>query len=143
MTSLRLSLATGLLALIASTAVAQPTNAQRAEDLNNQGKAAMKAKDFTTASDRFNQAILLSREGRFYYNLCVSLFFEGKLVDSLSACKAVETAGADSDLKDKTGAMIGKVKDEMRKQGYDPDAPPPNPNGNNPDGTNPNGNNPD
>lgn len=147
MTSLRLSLATALLVLLASTAIAQPTNAQRADELNSQGKAAMKAKNFAEASDRFNQAILLSREGRFYYNLCVSLFFEGKLVDSLASCKAVETAGADNDLKDKTGAMIGKVKDEMRKQGYDPDAPPPtnntNPDNTNPDNTNPDNTNPD
>jgi hypothetical protein len=123
MASLRLFLAAGVLVLATAGVSFAQTNAERADQLNNEGKAAMKAKDFPTASDRFQQAIVLSREGRFYFNLCVSLYSQGKLVDSLEACKAVESAGADAALREKTTGMIGKVRDEMKRQGYDPDAP--------------------
>jgi hypothetical protein len=148
MASLRLTVAAFLIAGTAGSALAQ-TNAQRADQLNDEGKTAMKAKNFQVASERFQQAILLSREGRFYFNLCVSQFYEAKLVEALDACKAVESAGADGDLKEKTGKMIGKVKEEMRRQGFDPDAPvvvqpdPNNPDPNNPNNTtNPDPNNP-
>ena len=153
MASLRLTIASVLVAGAATTALAQ-TNAQRADQINDEGKAAMKAKNFPVASERFQQAILLSREGRFYFNLCVSQFYEAKLVEALDACKAVQSAGADAELNEKTAKMIGKVKEEMRRQGYDPDAPvvvqpdpnnpdPNNPDPNNPDPNNPNPNNPD
>jgi hypothetical protein len=124
MTWLRLTLgAVVLTAVVAGSAIAQPTNAQRADELNTQGKAAMESGDFAVASERFHQAIVLSREGRFYFNLCISLYQEGKFGESLAACNAVESAGADEPLKAKTGKMITKVRDEMKKQGFDPDAP--------------------
>ena len=130
MASLRSSLfvAVALVATVGS-AVAQ-SNAQRANALNDEGKAAMQSGQFAAASDKFRDAIVLSQEGRFYFNLCVSLYQEGKLGDALGQCKAVEAAGADDKLRDKTSKMIGKIKDEMRKAGFDPDAPPVDPNTN-------------
>jgi hypothetical protein len=124
MTSLRLKLVAAALALLAGTASAQPaSNASRADALNNEGKAAMQDSNFAAASEKFHQAILLSPEGRFYFNLCVSLYSQGKLSDALAACKEVEAAGADPGLREKTSKMTNKIKEEIRKLGFDPDAP--------------------
>jgi hypothetical protein len=127
----------------AGVAVAQPTNAQRANALNDEGKDLMEQQRYGDASDRFQQATLLSQEGRFYFNLCVSRFHEGKFGLSLQACQAVEKAGADAKLKDKTNKMIGKVKEEIRKLGHDPDQPMVDPNTTPPDPNNPNNTPPD
>jgi hypothetical protein len=120
-------------ALVATLAVTTPamaqSNAERAAQLNDEGKALMQGQQFAQASERFRQAITLSAEGRFYFNLCVALYQQGEFGNALTACKAVEANGADAALKGKTDKMIGKVKEEIRKLGIDPDAPPP------PDGT--------
>jgi len=143
MTWLRLNFGAVLLAAVtAGSAAAQPTpsNASRADAMNEEGKAAMQAGNFELASDRFHQATVLSAEGRFYFNLCVSLYQQGKLSDSLAACKAVEPAGADDALRTKTAKMTAKVKEEIRKLGFDPDAPVVDPNQPDPNNPNPNPN---
>ena len=144
------SLAALIVAAAAAGTAAAQSNAERANQLNDEGKEAMKRSDFTLASERFQQAIVLSKEGRFYFNLCVSWFRDGKFGDALSACKAVETAGADAKLKEKTATLTAQIKDEMRKQGMDPDAvvvnpnpEQPQPNPPNPDPGQPNPPNPD
>jgi hypothetical protein len=114
---------------LAGTAIAQPSNAQRANSLNDEGKAAMGASNFALASEKFNQAILLSPEGRFYFNLCVAEYSQGQLSKALEACKAVDAAGADETLRGKTSKMTAKIKDDIRKLGFDPDAPVADPNG--------------
>jgi hypothetical protein len=141
MTSLRSSIfAAVALAATVGSAVAQ-SNAQRADAFNNEGKQLMQGGQFAAASDKFRQALLLSKEGRFYFNLCVSLYQEGKLGEALGECKAVDAAGADAKLSEKTSKMIGKIKDDMRKAGFDPDAPPVDPNNNTTNPVDPN--NPD
>ena len=127
------------IALAAGSAAAQ-SNAERANELNDEGKDAMKRGDFKLASDRFNQAIVLSREGRFYFNLCVSWFRDGKFGDALGACKAVDSAGADDKLREKTASLTKQIKDEMRKQGMDPEkvVTQPEPDPTQPDPTKPN-----
>src|SRR5262245_38908358 len=98
----RLALGFGFVAAFATASIAQPTNAQRANALNDEGKKLMEQGNFPAASERFEQAATLSQEGRFHFNLCVSRYQEGKFGLALTACQAVEKAGADQKLKDKT-----------------------------------------
>ena len=94
--STRIYLASGIASFavcfaLVGVAGAQP--ADRANKLNEDGKALLRAKRYTEASDLFRQAIVLQPEGRFYYNLCMSLYHEGKLGEALTACRAVGPNG--------------------------------------------------
>jgi hypothetical protein len=116
-----LSTTLAALALTATAAMAQ-SNAERASQLNDQGKQLMGEGKFAEASEAFRQATLLSPEGRFYFNLCVSQYQQGKFGESLTSCNAVNNTSSDAKLKDKATRMIDKINGEMARQGIDPNA---------------------
>lgn len=144
-----LGLATSLvLALAAAPALAQP--AKQADQLNEQGKALLNAKPSRPAEAtlKFRAAIVLSPEGRFYLNLCMSLYQEGKLGEALNMCRAVEGKGASAQQVKQAGTIVDKfILPKMREAGIDPDKPDVGPdpdNGTDPDpdnGTDPDPNN--
>jgi hypothetical protein len=130
--------------LLASAGVAlADSNADRAAALNEEGKDLMYDEDFAAAADKFSQAVNLSPEGRFYFNLCMANYQLGKFRDAVVACEAAEANTADAALKDKSRKLLGAVKDEAKKQGVSVEPPPPDGGGGtNPDGsggTNPDG----
>lgn len=92
--------------LIASPALAQKTPAQRADELNNEGKQAYKAKNYAGAAAKFRQAIVLSSEGRFYFNLCFVLQKQAKYREAKTACEAVSVENSTEALVAKTGDFI-------------------------------------
>lgn len=106
-------------------ALAQQTPAQRAEQLNNEGKNFFRDKDYPAAADKFRQAAVLSPEGRFYFNLCYTLDKMGQLRDALMACQAVEPNGASIPLQEKTNELIEAIRGKLGAQGEGPDQPPP------------------
>jgi hypothetical protein len=132
----------------AGSAHAQPSPQKRAEALNKEGHDLLFT-DPAAAAGKFRQAIILSPEGRFYYNLCVALSTTGDLGNALMACDAVEGNGATPELKAKTQQVIAKIKEQIKKGGQNPDEveaigkqPQNNPPNNNPpnDPNNPNNN---
>lgn len=134
-------------ALPARPALAQSPREQ-AEQLNNEGKDFLNAQPMqpADAADRFQKAIDLVPDGRYYANLCLALYHVGKLGEALTACKAVSTHGGDARaVKQADNLMEKAIKPRMREAGIDPDAPPPNPDGGNGgnggDGNNGNGGN--
>ncbi len=142
MASTRLILAlSAAVSLFAAPALAQ-SPAKQADTLNEQGKALSRAKKYDEASDKFRKAIVLSPEGRFYLNLCMSLYQAGKIGEANTACRAVKDHGA-------TGQQIGQaqtiidqfIAPKMREAGIDPETG--NPIGGNPDTGNPDTGNPD
>ena len=135
------------LALAASSALAQ-SPAQKASTLNDQGKALMSAKKYADAELKFRAAIVLSPEGRFYLNLCMSLYQTGKLGEAHTACRAVKDHGASKDQIGQAQTIIEKfIEPRMREAGIDPDSigkpDTGNPDTGNPDTGNPDTGNPD
>jgi hypothetical protein len=118
-----LAIASLVILSAAGTARAQ-TPAQRANALNEEGRTLMFASPpkYADAAAKFRQAIVLSPEGRFYYNLCIALYSTGDFGNALMSCQAVGPNGADEHLQAKVDKLIVQVKAEMRKQGMNPDA---------------------
>jgi hypothetical protein len=126
-----------MLCLGVAPAFAQQTPAQRAEQLNNEGKDFFRDKNYPAAADKFRQAAVLSPEGRFYFNLCYTLDKMGQLRDALMACQAVEPNGASIPLQEKTDELMDAIRGKLGDQGGepppgggdggggDPDQPPP------------------
>src|SRR5262245_28480395 len=99
-------------ALGAGQALAQ-SPAQRAEQLNTAGKADLAAKPMRAAeaAEKFRQAIVLVPDGKYYYNLCMALYHEGKLTEALTACKAVkDNGGNDAAVKGADKIMTDYIK---------------------------------
>ncbi len=147
MASTRLILGLGAaLALLAAPALAQ-SPAKQADTLNEQGKALSRAKKYDEASDKFRQAIVLSPEGRFYLNLCMSLYQAGKLGEANNACRAVRDHGATSQQVGQAQTIVDQfIAPKMREAGLDPETGKPlggNPDNGNPDNGNPDNGNPD
>jgi hypothetical protein len=116
---MRLALWLSLLA--AAPAFAQGTPAtQQAETLNEQGKKLYKDKDWSGAATKFREAIQLSADARFYFNLCATLEKLGDYDGALKACDEVYTHNPSEALKAKTGeraAEVRKRKDEAAAGG--------------------------
>ncbi|MEZ4367427.1 MAG: hypothetical protein R2939_14305, partial [Kofleriaceae bacterium] len=114
-------------ALLSPSVAAAESNAERADALNEEGKALMKDKRYEEATDRFLQAVNLSPEGRLYFNLCAAFYQQGLFYDAVQACEAVPGNGADAALTDKAAKLLGAVKAEADRQGIDLTPPPVDP----------------
>jgi hypothetical protein len=76
---------------------------------------------YQEAIDKYHQAIVLSPEGKFYFNLCVAYYSIGEFGLALQSCDAVATAGADAKLQGKTDKFLKQVEDKIRELGKDPE----------------------
>lgn len=99
---LALLILTAALGVAAPSAHAQKTPQDRAEELNDEGKELYRKGDYAGAANKFRQAVVLSPEGRFYFNLCFVLEKQGKLREALTACDAVNAENATAELVGKT-----------------------------------------
>ena len=73
---------------------APPTGeAKEADALNEQGKKALVAGRYAEAVGKFREAIAFSPEPRFYLNLCMALYQQGKLGEAKQACEQVGRRG--------------------------------------------------
>ena len=119
----------GLIAATVTPAFAQSARDQ-AERLNDEGKVFLTSTPMqpADAADRFQKAIELVQDGRYFANLCLALYHVGKLGEALTACRAVATHGGDERaVKQAENLMEKAIKPKMREAGIDPDAPPPPP----------------
>jgi hypothetical protein len=84
----------------------------RAEALNGQGKERIRQLDLEGAAEFFRQAIDLSPDPRFYFNLCYTLEKSGKLVEAREACDAVAGTG-DARLESKAAQLSSKIDERL------------------------------
>ena len=106
----------------ASSLTAVPTSA----GLNDEGLEAMYAGNYALASEKFRNAAALVPEPKYFFNLCTSLFQEGKFSEAKTACGAVDTNQATPALVEKAHKLSAKIDDEAHRQGINvaPDSTP-------------------
>jgi hypothetical protein len=111
-------LAALLLAAGTSVALADP----RADELADEAGKLMftNPPQFEDAIELYKQALQLSPEPRFYFNLCVAYYSTGDFGLALQACDSVGPAGGDDEQMAKTAKMLTKVEDKIRALGRDP-----------------------
>jgi hypothetical protein len=97
--------------------VARAGQAEIAAQLNEEGKNLMFEKKFPEASAKFADAVARVPEAKYFFNLCMSRYQEGKFGEALTACNSVEKNGADDALKGKAAKLTDKIKEEAQKQG--------------------------
>jgi hypothetical protein len=107
-------------AVIAASLYASVAHAGQAEiaaQLNDEGKNLMFEKKYAEASAKFADAVARVPEAKYFFNLCMSRYQEGKFGEALTACNSVEKNGADDALKGKAAKLTDKIKEEAQKQG--------------------------
>lgn len=114
----RVTLIAVLAACCSATALAQPAPSEpdpRAEQLNERGKSLYSdKKDYAGAAARFRQAIAISPDARYYYNLCAALEKLGKYEEALNACDEVFNHDPRPELGEKTGKRAAEIRRVMR-----------------------------
>jgi tetratricopeptide (TPR) repeat protein len=93
--------------------------AQLADTLNQEGVTAMNIKQYAVASTKFRDAVARDPDPKYFYNLCTSLYFEGKFGEALTACNVALRYDVPADLKAKTEKQIALIKDEAKRQNID------------------------
>lgn len=88
-----------------------------AERLNDEGNELMKQQRYGEASAKFREAVARVPEAIYFFNLCLSLFNEGKFGEALTSCSAVLKNDPSADLEVNTNHMIWRIRDEAKKQG--------------------------
>jgi hypothetical protein len=93
------------------------SQAEIAVKLNDEGKRAVLAGELATASGKFREAVARVPEPVYSFNLCLSLYQEGKFGEALTACNAVEHNNPTPTVLDKTKRMMDRIRDEAKRQG--------------------------
>jgi hypothetical protein len=93
-----------------------------AAKLNEDGKELMYANKYAEASAKFREAVARVPESKYFFNLCTSLFQEGKFSEALTACAAVEKNNPSPELTGKANKLSTRIKDEAKQQGLDVEA---------------------
>lgn len=114
---------TSFAAFAAVMAMASPAFAQSQQELaerdNEEGKELMYANRYAEATAKFRSAVARVPEGKYFFNLCTSLFQEGKFGEALTACNAVSNTNVSPELRAKTDKLTGRIKAEAQAQGID------------------------
>jgi hypothetical protein len=118
MQMIRLTVAFALVLGAAAVAHAQ-AQADIANQLNEQGKAAMYKNDYPAAIKLFRDAVARVPEPKYFNNLCTALFQDGQFEEAVVACKAVlaEKSGATPEQRDKAEKLIARINSEATAQG--------------------------
>lgn len=96
------------------------SQADIAAKLNEEGKAFMYADKYPEASAKFRDAVARVPEAKYFYNLCASLFKEGKFGEALLNCnQASNSDTASPELKEQASKLATGVKAEAKRQGID------------------------
>jgi tetratricopeptide (TPR) repeat protein len=86
------------------------TPAVQAEALNQEGKDLYKAKDFKGAVTKFEAAIAIAPEARYYFNVCAAHDQLGSLDAALAACGEVLNKSPTDELKTKAEKRIEAIR---------------------------------
>ncbi|MBS1122032.1 MAG: hypothetical protein H6Q90_4260 [Deltaproteobacteria bacterium] len=101
---------------LGSIASAQ-SQAEIALKLNDEGKELMYGQKYAEASSKFREAVARVPEPKYFFNLCTSLFQEGKFGEALTACNAVANNNPSAELRTKSDKLTNRIKDEAKTQG--------------------------
>jgi hypothetical protein len=101
--------------LAGGTAHAQ-SQAEIAAKLNDEGKELMFGNKFAEAAKKFQEAVARVPEAKYFVNLCLARFQEGKFDEALTACNAVELNNPTEAVKDKAAKLIGKINEAAKAQ---------------------------
>ena len=106
-----------LAAAVAKLVPAAPkqSDAELANQANEAGKQLMYAGKFADASKKFRDAVAHGPTPVIYFNLCTSLFQEGKFGEALGACNSADS-GADANLKPKIAKLAARIREEAKNQ---------------------------
>ena len=88
-----------------------------AAKLNDEGSKLFLNMAFANASMKFREAVARVPEPRYFYNLCLSLFQEGKFSEALVACRAGENTNPDARLRQKLEKATDMIVREAKTQG--------------------------
>jgi len=110
-------LAALLLVLVGGDAVADKSAEDRAEELNDQGKSLFAEQKFEEALGKFRQALVLSAQGKYYFNVCFTLSQLQRYQEAITACEAVSSAGGDDKLLAKTDTLLGNLRAQVQQSG--------------------------
>ena len=91
-----------------------------AAKLDDDGKALVLKKRFTEASAKFRDAVARVPEPKYFLDLCISLYSEGKFSEALTACNAGTVNNPDAALMKKLNKATEDVKREAKRQRVDP-----------------------
>ena len=102
---------------LATSAYAE-SQAEIAEKLNKEGRQLLFENKYPEATAKFRQAIArVPAEPKYFLNLCVSLFYEGKFGESLTACNAVGNNNPTPEQRTKADQLTEKINKEAKAQG--------------------------
>jgi hypothetical protein len=104
-----------LVIALTGTAYAQ-SQAEIAAKLNEEGKELMYGNKYAEAAKKFQEAVARVPEAKYFINLCLARFQEGKFDEALTACNAVELNNPTETLKAKAEKLIGKIEEAARAQ---------------------------
>jgi hypothetical protein len=108
--------AAGALALaLTGTAFAQ-SQAEIAAKLNEEGKELMFGNKFAEASKKFQEAVARVPEAKYFVNLCLARFQEGKFDEALTACNAANLHEPPEAVKAKADKLIAKINEAAKSQ---------------------------
>jgi tetratricopeptide (TPR) repeat protein len=88
-----------------------------AAKLNDEGKELMFAKKYAEASSKFREAVARVPDAKYFFNLCTSLFQEGKFSEALVSCDAVDKNEPTPELAQKARALRERILGEAKQQG--------------------------
>lgn len=113
---------TTIAACLAVTALATAAHAESqaeiAEKLNKEGRQLLFENQYPEATAKFRQAIArVPAEPKYFLNLCVSLFYEGKFGEALTACNAVNNNNPSPEQRAKSDQLTEKINKEAKAQG--------------------------
>lgn len=102
---------------LATSAYAE-SQAEIAEKLNKEGRQLLFENKYPEATAKFRQAIArVPAEPKYFLNLCVSLFYEGKFGEALTACNAVSNNNPSAEQRTKADQLVDKINKEAKAQG--------------------------
>ena len=104
--------------LAGSLALAQ-SQADIAAKENDEGRDLMYQGNYAAASDKFHDAAARVPEAKYFFNLCTSLYQEGKFGLAITACDSADKNNPDAHLKDKLAKLEQRIQDEAKSQGID------------------------
>lgn len=114
----RLFTIAGFIAAAAAPALAQ-SQAEIAAQLNEEGKELMYGNKYAEASAKFREAVARVPEPKYFFNLCTSLFQEGRFGEALTACNAVGNNSPSAEQRTKAEKLTARIREEAKNQGVD------------------------
>lgn len=106
------------LVLLSGVAMAE-TQADIANRENEEGKQLMFQQKYADASAKFRDAAARTNEGKYYFNLCTSLYQEGKFGEAMTACNTADKNAPDDKLKEKVAKLRDKIQSDAKAANVD------------------------